>query len=287
MRFHVDWGKGLPGEVLALLASLGGTENLKAMRGVNKTWRTGFELGIKGIRVPTPAPPLPEGEELAARFPELAKLDIGDSDKALIPHNWLHNLTALKRLRCVVLGSSEYSRLRFSSRVNGKGNNLAHLQGLPLTSLDLSQCRDLTNPGLEALHGMPLTNLSLRFCIGLSTVGLEALKGMSLASLNLDSCDKLKPGALDRLRALPLTSLSFRECPLLVSDKGLVFLQGLPLTKLAFSGKGNFLHHTQPCPPLLFYLLEAGEYIKLFWGYGHSTIEPYLCLSRLGLGGFL
>lgn len=238
----VGWGNGLPGEVLALIASLGGVGNLKAMRGVNKTWQFGFELAVKSIRVPIPGPILPTGEDIAARFPELTKLDVGDSNRKKMGKRWLWNLAAAKKLRCLVFGSVQYSRSKYSSRVGRKRNGLHLVQGLPLTSLDFSQCRDLLDSELEAVRGMPLMDLSLRFCIGVSAAGLGVLRGMPLASLSLDGCDQLGPSALYWLLGTPLTSLSFLECPKLVSDRGLAYLWGLPLISLAFSGKENALN---------------------------------------------
>lgn len=35
----VDWDKGLPPDVLALVAKAGGLEALKGMRGVSKAWQ--------------------------------------------------------------------------------------------------------------------------------------------------------------------------------------------------------------------------------------------------------
>lgn len=230
---HHSWDNGLPAEVLALVASLGGIVDLKAMRAVSKTWQTGFELAVKGIIVPNISPVLPEGEELVARFPELANLNIGASHVNL-EQSWLQNLAAPRKLRCLTLGSSEFSISSFASQVTSA--SLANLQGLPLTSLDLSHCQRLTS--LEALQGMPLTHLSLRSCKTLAHASLEALQAMPLASLSLDFCGQLGPPALDWLRGLPLTSLSILRCQQLTCDAALEHLRGLPLTKLALSGTG-------------------------------------------------
>ena len=41
-----DWDKGLPPDVLALVAKAGGMEAMKGMRGASKNWQQGFELGV-------------------------------------------------------------------------------------------------------------------------------------------------------------------------------------------------------------------------------------------------
>lgn len=229
----LDWGDGLPNDVLALLASLGGIDAMKAMRGVNKTWQAGFKLAIKSIRVPSSAPGLPGGEELAARFPELSHLDIGDSTD--IRQEWLQNLVALRNLRSLALGSSQYSQSRFSSQVRSRATtgSLARLQGLPLTSLDLSNCANLGNSGLEVLRGMPLTQLNLEGCTSLHNV--EPNRPFKEFNPNYHF-----PNILGVLHGMPLSTLNLLGCPGLVCDSGFKLLQGLPLTQLSFSGKEPF-----------------------------------------------
>lgn len=63
----VDWGTGLPVDVLALVAQ--GRDDLKAMRGVNKEWREGFELSVTQIRVGPEGPVRLASGTLQARLP--------------------------------------------------------------------------------------------------------------------------------------------------------------------------------------------------------------------------
>jgi hypothetical protein len=86
-------------------------------------------------------------------------------------------------------------------------SRLEDIKGLPLTSLDLTNCRWLSS--IEPLAGMKLTSLSLRGCSGLKG-DLTALRGMPLAHLNLTGCSSLKrlPGIEDA----PLASLFISGC---------------------------------------------------------------------------
>lgn len=100
----VDWDKGLPEDVLALVANAGGIEEMKSMREVSKTWELGFELGVQAITIfGLEQPMLPPGLEAARRFPGLIKLDLGRS-AAEIALPWLRNLRAFPKLRSLDLG---------------------------------------------------------------------------------------------------------------------------------------------------------------------------------------
>lgn len=107
-----DWDKGLPDDVLALVAKAGGVNEMKSMRQVSKTWQLGFELGVQGItilEVHPMLPPgmqhpmLPQGMEAAGRFPALTKLDLGRS-AAVAALPWLINLRAFPNLDTLILG---------------------------------------------------------------------------------------------------------------------------------------------------------------------------------------
>lgn len=103
-HLHVEWDKGLPQDVLALVAKAGGVEVMKSMRGVCKTWQLGFELAVQGITINSPDhPTLPSGVEFGQRFSGLTKLDIGHSaaETALL---WLENLRVFPRLVGLCLG---------------------------------------------------------------------------------------------------------------------------------------------------------------------------------------
>lgn len=81
---------------------------------------------------------------------------------------------------------------------------LAPLQGMALTSLDLSvtQVKDLM-----PLKGMPLTNLDLR--VAKQVQDLTPLEGMRLTYLNLGNCSLVRE--LEPLRGMPLKELWIYE----------------------------------------------------------------------------
>lgn len=58
-----------------------------------------------------------------------------------------------------------------------RGDNLASLRGLPLTSLDLQLCTALTDPDLVYLRGLPLMSLNLRGLCRITGDGLKYLAG--------------------------------------------------------------------------------------------------------------
>lgn len=98
----VDWGEGLPPDVLALVAKAGGIQHLKSMRGVCKAWQQGFELGVTSIAIlKLYHPVLPPGLQAAQRFPELSLLKLGKSGTS---QEWLVTLSAFPKLRGLILG---------------------------------------------------------------------------------------------------------------------------------------------------------------------------------------
>lgn len=56
---QVDWGD-LPPGVLAYAARVGGMQDMKAMRGVSRSWQEDFDSGVTGITIAygTSPPPL-------------------------------------------------------------------------------------------------------------------------------------------------------------------------------------------------------------------------------------
>lgn len=72
---EIDWDKGLPLDVLANVA--GGSDLLKAMRGVSKTWKKGYELSVTVIQIWDEGPPPPPTEIFSERFPSIGGLGLG------------------------------------------------------------------------------------------------------------------------------------------------------------------------------------------------------------------
>lgn len=239
----VDWDKGLPPDVLALVAKAGGLEAMKQMRGVSSQWQEGFELGVNRIKVFLKGPLLPRGGKAALRFPMLSSLDLGDSatDEA-----WLESLHAVCKLGSLVLGKDEELLwVDITKKLGGRLTDagVQHLRGLALTNLHLGVFRgtdELTDVSLEALAGMPFTSLDLSWCSALTADGLQLLRDMPLRRLVLKECSTfLSEGGPEQLRGLPLTSLDLTRagtedasedrCEVL-SD-GFRALKGMPLTE--------------------------------------------------------
>lgn len=87
----VDWEKGLPLDMLALVATLGGLHETNAMRGVCKTWQHGFESGVKSIKIKFGAKMLPSGGKAAQRFPALGSFIVEEGDpeeEGSFPGSW-------------------------------------------------------------------------------------------------------------------------------------------------------------------------------------------------------
>lgn len=127
---------------------------------------------------------------------------------------------------------------------------LSGLEGMPLTSLDLTNCKSLTNSCILSLRGLPLQHLRLEFLGPLSFLtpeGWEGLRGLPLSSFYLSIPPRLQfhetPTASDPilncLRESPLTDLSFSyptstfsTVSSRITDEGMASLRGLPLTSL-------------------------------------------------------
>lgn len=160
----------LPLDVLALVAKAGASlQEMKGMRGLNKTWQQGFELVVTGITISLDDPMLPSGEAAAIRFPGLLKLDLGNSSAE---ESWLENLPkAFPKLTHLVLGHKLNTPGYHQSLACCLSNiGLEHIRGLPLTSLNLAHCRRVTSLGAglrgetPLLDGMPLAHLDLSSC---------------------------------------------------------------------------------------------------------------------------
>lgn len=67
MSETLDWGRGLPYEILSAVG--GGHSALIAMREVNRTWQAGFDHGVRVLRVGRAGPSIP----LDGSFPEFPR----------------------------------------------------------------------------------------------------------------------------------------------------------------------------------------------------------------------
>lgn len=236
----------LPLDVLTTVARAGDSlQEMRGMRGLNKTWQQGFELAVTGITISLNDPMLPSAA--ARRFPGLLKLDLGNCSAE---ESWLEDLPkAFPRLKHLVLGrrlNTDGYQQSLASRLSDGG--LQHIQGLPLVSLQLAYCRGVTSlgsnqlGGVALLGGMPLVALDLSGCYRLS---LAELVGLPLTQLSLRACDWVEASDLEQLRKLklPLAALDLSACGR-VAAADLTILHGLPLAKLSLGGYRGMTYDT-------------------------------------------
>lgn len=116
------------------------------------------------------------------------------------------------------------------------------LEGMLLTSLELTETFKITKGSTTLLKGMPLQKLSLDFGRGngfLSDECWEILGALPLTSLKLFGSFGISDERLALLRKSSLTCLVLNEDKAsqnLISDSGLSFLRGMPLTTLNIFG---------------------------------------------------
>lgn len=97
-----------------------------------------------------------------------------------------------------------------------------YLQYFPnLTSLDISECRNITDTGIERLAKIPLTKLYLKGCEKVTDAGIAYLKDMPLTLLS--PCINITDTGLKFLENMPLMELNLNGCHQ-VTDAGIPFL---------------------------------------------------------------
>lgn len=276
-----DWDRGLPFDIFAVIAR--GSNELKAMRAVSKTWQAGFDPTVSKISIHPEGPALPLGASLSMRFPGLTALHLG----CAMSHPDLRGLWALPNLMSLSLGDREaddWDESYGTRRVQWvTDTSLWSLYGKHLKQLSLGYCCHLTQNGMRPLGGMPLTSLNLEGC-GLGDSWLPLLEKLPLRSLNLRGNPGLTDAGLLSLCKFPLTSLNLGRCRLL-TDGGLEVLRGLPLVRLGLQGcveltdaaVQTMLHWTG-----LTDLDLRGCYRISQAGFESMTSLP---ITRLGLGG--
>ena len=135
--------------------------------------------------------------------------------------------------------------LNLSNCTNITDAGLAHLAELPLTQLNLSGCENITDAGLAHLTGLPLTQLNLSECENITDAGLAHLAKLPLTQLDLSYCENITDAGLAHLAKLPLTQLNLSRCRK-ITDAGLAHLAKLPLTQLNLSCVQKY-HRCRPC----------------------------------------
>lgn len=200
-----DWDKGLPLDVLALVAK--GKDDLKAMRSVCKSWQQGFDVSAVELTIGGDGPLLSLGS-LSERFPGLVILDLGLSS---VDEADLGVLSSLKRLRSLTLGAETPA-----TAVPGQGGlwerltnvGVQHLSSLQLKYLGLGGCKQFLDEDLEVLRDLPLTAMDLPGCTGLTS--LKSLRHLPLVGLTLADCVGLT--SLEDLQGMPLEVLDLGGC---------------------------------------------------------------------------
>lgn len=153
---HVDWDKGLPPDVLGLIAKAGVCmEETKAVRQVSKSWEAGFGLGVTAITVHFKGPLITQCSgslaKAAERFPGVTSLDLGESSAGDAD---LEGLQHFKKLKCLVLGwrVPDWGKQVLGSLATVLTDaGMRHLEGLELTRLSLCGCKMISDAGLECL----------------------------------------------------------------------------------------------------------------------------------------
>lgn len=176
----VDWDKGLPLDVLALVAKAGGVSEMTAMLAVSKTWQQAFGLTTTAINIRQINQVQPFSIEAAELHQGLTRVSI---DSSVASRAWLDSLRLFPKLNSLSLGEQTLWLRPGAPASRLTDADLWHLRGLQLAMLDLSGCRRVT-ANLMALRGMPLTCLDLKGC-KLSGAKLGPLQGLPLTRLNL------------------------------------------------------------------------------------------------------
>ena len=155
---------------------------------------------------------------------------------------WCYGLTdqELEHLKGMPLTSVDFSwcenltsqALELLRCENLTSQVLELLKGLPLTSISFRKCKRLTDQ-FEHIKDLPLTSVDFSECVNLTDNALAHLKGMPLTSVDLSRCENLTDNALAHLKGMPLTSVNFGNCRQL-TDKALEHLKGMPLTSISF-----------------------------------------------------
>ena len=112
-------------------------------------------------------------------------------------------------------------------------DGLAHLQQLPIHTLNLSRCNKITDQGFAHLQQLDIHTLDLSYCNKISDDGLNYLRQMPLTKLNLSGCISITNQGLAHLQQLPIRILELRDCGQ-ISD--VVHLQQLAIHTLDLSG---------------------------------------------------
>jgi hypothetical protein len=152
---------------------------------------------------------------------DLSNSNITDNDLARI---------ILEYRKCGKLAS-----LNLSNCKNITDAGLGSLANIPLTKLNLSGCSDITDAGLAHFTNAPLTDLNLSDCTAITDAGLAHFANAPLTDLDLRFCSDITDAGLGSFANAPLTYLTLNGCSD-ITDAGLAHFANAPLTYLTLNG---------------------------------------------------
>lgn len=232
------WGE-LPIELLSKVAS--GRDDLKAMRLVCSTWKTGFSESVAKLRIsaeiPDPEFHLPKVSRALPRLRQLC-LNGYDLPGELSKELSVDRPSILRAIHfhdCSGVTAALVSSLRDFSLLSNLEivdtdidvSGIETLRTLPLLAdLTLQTDVGVKFGGIPLLHGLPLTRLDLRASEPLGVDAVASLRGLpSLCDLRLVGSNTPE-GCITELYGLPLVKLDISRVRLTV--EGLLALGGFP-----------------------------------------------------------
>lgn len=163
---EVDWGNGLPFDLVAKIA--GGRNQLKMMRGVNLSWQLGFEMSVTSITIDKRGPSLPQG--LAERFPRMSNLRFRNFATSFQLDSWTKGFDLLTRTGVAPPGWRDCPLTASTDPVE---EQLQRLMDLKLRDITLQSCAALPDDSMDYFSRLPLVSLSLSGCLSLENRGLQ------------------------------------------------------------------------------------------------------------------
>ena len=142
-----------------------------------------------------------EFETLIGYCPNLKRLVINDVKATMI-----HDTTF------ALIGKMSLAELSlYSCHFNPEG--FAKLEGLPLTTIEIKGCRNLTDEMFRHFKGMKLTKVNFYACHHITDAAMEYLEGMPISDVDLSSNRQLTNQAIASLQNMPLTKINFLDAP--------------------------------------------------------------------------
>lgn len=252
MEVQSGWGD-LPLELLSKVA--GGRDALKAMIGVSKTWRAGYEDSVILIRQDVSRV---DGLPLLPRFGRVHTSTLFDISLWPLRNSGVKNLDISG---CIGVNSEYLSSLGGAvlESLTLRGGeeivtglkalrDLPKLEAIMLTVLIVDRKyfdeeAKHSFPSLESLTSLTKLHLKIESNLGPHTyypfsLAVQAVQGLAIRDLKFTGAsdfDHLEGSSFEYLKGLPLTNLEVSLCHYVI-DKDLENLREMPLTSLALWG---------------------------------------------------